>query len=80
MSESSFDLQTWLQQHGVSAEQANGRLFCKWLPADQLERLQAEAEGLEALIPSAAGGNAAGERFLLSSAWPINSSGLRLKG
>ena len=53
MSESSFDLQAWLQQHGVSAEQASGRLFCKWLPADQLERLQAEAEGLEALIPCA---------------------------
>ena len=28
-------------------------MFCKWLPADQLERLQAEAEGLEALIPCA---------------------------
>ena len=53
MSESSFDLQSWLQQHGVSAEQASGRLFCKWLPADQLERLQAEAEGLDALIPCA---------------------------
>ena len=33
VSESSFDLQAWLQQHGVSAEQASGRLFCKWLPA-----------------------------------------------
>ena len=53
LSESSFDLQSWLQQQGVSAEQARGRLFCKWLAADQLERLQAEAEGLQALIPCA---------------------------
>lgn len=53
MSESSFDLQSWLQQQGVSAEQAQGRLFCKWLPQAQLERLQAEAEGLRALIPCA---------------------------
>ena len=53
MSESSFDLQSWLQQQGVSAEQASGRFFCKWLAADQLERLQAEAEGLQALIPCA---------------------------
>ena len=53
MSESSFDLQSWLQQQGVSAEQASGRLFCKWLAADQLERLQAEAEGLQVLIPCA---------------------------
>ena len=53
MSESSFDLQCWLQQQGVSAQQASGRLFCKWLAADQLERLQAEAEGLDALIPCA---------------------------
>ena len=53
MSESSFDLQSWLQQQGVSAEHARGRFFCKWLAADQLERLQAEAEGLQALIPCA---------------------------
>ena len=53
MSESSFDLQAWLQQQGVSAEQASGRLFCKWLPQSQLDRLQAEAEGLQALIPCA---------------------------
>ena len=53
MSESSFDLQSWLQQQGVSAEQARNRFFCKWLAADQLERLQAEAEGLQALIPCA---------------------------
>jgi len=53
LSESSFDLQSWLQQQGVSAEQASGRFFCKWLAADQLERLQAEAEGLQALISCA---------------------------
>ena len=53
MSESSFDLQAWLQQQGVSAEQSCARLFCKWLPASQLDRLEAEAEGLQALIPCA---------------------------
>ena len=53
LSESGFDLALWLQGHGVSADQPLDSLFCKWLPVRDLERLEAEVEGLQALMPSA---------------------------
>lgn len=51
MAESRFDLKQWLQQQGVPAELAAQRVFCKWLPARELDRLEAEREGLQALGP-----------------------------
>lgn len=51
MAESRFDLKQWLQQQGVPAELAAQRVFCKWLPARELDRLEAEREGLQALEP-----------------------------
>ena len=53
MTESRFDLKQWLQQQGVPADMASQRLFCKWLPARELDRLEAEQEGLQALGPLA---------------------------
>ena len=74
MSESAFELRDWLQQQGVSGDRPIETLFCKWLPARDLERLEAEAEGLRALIPWAdelvlprpiAVGSAAGRALLV---------------
>ena len=74
MSESAFELRDWLQQQGVSRDRPIETLFCKWLPARDLERLEAEAEGLRALIPWAdelvlprpiAVGSAAGRALLV---------------